>query len=285
MMNKNKPLFNQVAIIGVGLIGGSMGMAIKKKRLAKKVIGFARRKKTIKEALKLKAIDKGTLNLKQAVKNADLIILATPISTIINLSKQIIKFADKNTVITDVGSSKLQIVSSLEKILPRNIQFVGAHPLAGSEKKGASFGCADLFKNTLCILTPTAKTNKTALKKIKDLWQSLGAGIKIMTPKKHDRILAFVSHLPHMVSFSLINSIPDQYLAFAPAGLKDMTRIASSDPAIWKDIFQTNRKELKDAISKFESSLKKLQRMSLSKKGIGVIKTLATIKNKRDNLT
>jgi len=282
---KKSFLFNQVTIIGVGLIGGSLGMAIKKKKLAKKVIGFSRRKSTLKCALKLKAVDKATLNLKQAVKDSDLIILAAPPKTIIKLAKKIVKLVKKDCILTDVGSSKAEIVSSIERKLPRNIKFVGAHPLAGSEKKGVAFACPELFKNSLCIFTPTSRTNAAVLRKIKKLWLSLGADIKSMKPSQHDKILAFISHLPHIVSFGLIQSIPDKFLKFAPQGLKDMTRIASSDAVIWRDIFLSNKKELLVTIDKFQNSLRALKRSIRSNDASKLEKILSSIKNKRDNLT
>jgi len=283
-MKKNNFIFNQVTIIGVGLIGGSLGLAIKKKRLARQVIGFSRRQKTISQALKLKAIDKGTLDLNKAIKGSDLIVLATPAETIIKLAKLIAKIVKEDCIVTDVGSCKAKIIASLEKNFPKNIKFIGGHPLAGSEKKGVVFACPDMFVKSLCILTPTKKTDLLAFKKIKTLWQRLGADIKILSPLEHDKILAFVSHLPHFISFSLIQSVPDKFLKFAPQGLKDMTRIASSDPIIWRDIFSENKKQLLSSIDKFETTLKKIRKLIRSSNGAKLVKVLADIKNKRDNL-
>jgi prephenate dehydrogenase len=283
-MKKNNFLFNQVAIMGVGLIGGSIGMAIKKKRIARRVVGFSRRQKTIKEALKLRAIDSGTLSLRKALKDSDLIILATPVNTIIKLSRSLVKIAEKKSIITDVGSCKSEIVSSFERILPKDIEFVGAHPLAGSERKGVNFGSPDMFENTLCILTPTHKTNKKAFNKIKKFWQSLGAQVKILNPSEHDRVLGFVSHLPHIVAFSLIQSIPEKYLKFAPLGLKDMTRIASSDPVVWSDIFFTNRKLLLEMIDRFVVFLRRFKKLIRSNNEVRLTQILFNIKNKRDKL-
>ncbi|MBM3248492.1 MAG: prephenate dehydrogenase/arogenate dehydrogenase family protein [Candidatus Omnitrophica bacterium] len=283
-MSKDKFLFNQITIIGVGLIGGSLGMAVKKNRLAKKVVGFARKKKTMRQALKSKAIDKGTLNLKEAVKDADLIVLATPAQTIIELAFKIAKLAKKDCIVTDVGSSKLRIVSSLEKILPKNMKFIGAHPLAGSEKKGVEFSCADIFKKSLCILTPTSKTKKDAFDKVKKLWAGVGACVKTLSPSEHDRVLAYISHLPHIIAFSLIQSIPDEFLELSPRGLKDMTRIASSDPILWRDIFSSNKTQVLDAVGDFASSLEKFVKLVGSNDTAKLTKILSAIKNKRDKL-
>ena len=283
-MKKKKVLFNQVAIIGVGLIGGSMAMAIKNRKLAKKVVGFSRRKSTINRALKLKAIDEGTLDLKRALKNSDLIILATPAKTIVKFAGPIVKMAEKNAVITDVGSCKQEIVSTIEKISPRSIKFVGAHPLAGSEKKGVGFAYPEMFDNSLCIITPTAKTDSKSYRRVKELWLRLGANVKTLSPSEHDKILAFISHLPHVLAFSLIHSIPDELLKYAPQGLRDMTRIASSDPVIWRDIFTANKKQLIGSIDKFVISLKKFRKLVGSSDGLGLSRTLSSIKNKRDSL-
>lgn len=266
------------------MIGGSLGMAIKKNKLCPSVIGFARKKKTIKQALKLKAIDKGTLDLKEAVKNADLIVLATSAQMIVTLALQIVKLVKQDCIITDVGSSKLEIVSSIEKKLPKNIKFVGGHPLAGSEKKGVEFSCPDIFKKSLCILTPTSKTQKEALRKIKKLWISLGANVKIMSAQEHDRVLAYISHLPHIIAFSLIQSIPEGFLKLSPRGLKDMTRIASSDPILWRDIFSSNKTQVLGAVDKFASSLKSFRKLVSSNEGEKLIRVLSAAKNKRDKL-
>ncbi|HOX54969.1 MAG: prephenate dehydrogenase/arogenate dehydrogenase family protein [Candidatus Omnitrophica bacterium] len=283
-MKKDKFLFNQVTIIGVGLIGGSLGMAIKKNRLARRVVGFPHRKATIRQALKLKVIDKGTLELKEAVKDADLVVLATSTQTIVTLAQKILKLAKKNCIITDVGSSKLAIVSSIEKRLPKDIKFVGGHPLAGSEKKGVEFASADIFKQSLCILTPTSRTDRGALNKIKKLWISVGASVKTLTPQNHDRILAYISHLPHIIAFSLIQSIPEEFLKLSPRGLKDMTRIASSDPVLWRDIFSSNKRQVLNAVGAFLSSLETFVKLVSSNDAAKLTKILSAIKNKRDKL-
>ncbi|MDO8662571.1 MAG: prephenate dehydrogenase/arogenate dehydrogenase family protein [Candidatus Omnitrophota bacterium] len=248
-------LFNKVAIIGTGLIGGSLGLFIKKHRLAQEVVGVSRHKKSLGLALKMKAIDRGSLSL-DIIRGADLLILATPVETIVNLRKQILKIAGKGCLVTDTGSTKVNIVSFLEKTFPN---YIGAHPLAGSEKCGIANASIGLFKNSLCILTPTKKTQKKALDKIKALWVKAGARVVLLSPKEHDRILSFTSHLPHSVAFSLIDSIPDKFLKFASGGLKDTTRIAASSPELWQGIFLTNKINLLESISLFEEGLNKLK--------------------------
>jgi len=248
-------LFNKVAIIGTGLIGGSIALDIKRRKLANKVIGVSRRKKSLLLAKRLGAIDYGSREI-DIIKGADLVILATPVSTILNLANSISKSLTRDCLVTDVGSTKKEIVAKLEKVFP---YYVGSHPLAGSEKRGVVHACANIFKDSLCILTPTKNTNPRALSKIKKLWIQLGAKVKFLSPGEHDEILSFVSHLPHIIAFSLISSIPSGYLSFASTGLKDATRIAASDSEIWRDIFSSNRKNVLKGIELFQKSLVKIK--------------------------
>lgn len=282
---KEKILFNKVTIIGVGLIGGSIGMALKKKRLAKEVIGLCHRRSTINLALRRKAIDKGTLNLKAAIKDADLIILATPIKSIIKLAHQIIKQMNNKCILTDVGSSKFEVVNTIERNLPNNIKFVPAHPLAGSEKKGVKFASSELFIKSVCILSPTKKIDVWAMRIIRKLWQSLGAEVKILDPLEHDDIISFISHLPHMLAFSLINSIPKRYLKFTTRGLQDSTRIAASDPLVWRDICLTNSNQIVKTIKIFELNLSRIKRLVRQKKARAILKIFQDAKTKREVLS
>lgn len=248
-------LFKKVAIVGPGLIGGSLALAIKKKGLAGQIIGVSRRRKTLLLARRMGAIDKGARDLR-IIRDADLVILATPVNTIINLAPRILKVIRKECIVTDVGSTKQMIVSKLGRIFPN---YVGSHPLAGSERRGVLNADAGMFKDSLCILTPTRNSNKTAQEKIKRLWRNLGARVVSMTPSSHDKILSFVSHLPHLVAFSLIGTVPAKYLKFASAGLKDTTRVAASDSEIWSDIFLSNQKNIVKAIGLIQKNLSKIK--------------------------
>ncbi len=243
--------FNKVAIVGIGLIGGSLGLAIKKNKLASEVIGVSRHKKNLTRALKAGAIDKGFQDV-SAVKDADLVILSAPVGAILELAPKIAKVIKPDCIISDVGSTKQEIVSAFDNICGN---FVGAHPLAGSEKRGVEHSNAELFKGALCILTPTKRTNEVALKKIRQLWSTLGSRVTVLPAGIHDKILSFVSHLPHIAAFSLVNAVPVEYLRFAASGFKDTTRIASSDSEVWFDIFLSNRKEVLNAIGQLEKNL------------------------------
>lgn len=279
-----KKLFNKIVIVGVGLIGGSLGMAVKKKHLAERVVGLVRRPKTISEGVKQKAIDKGFLAAGPAIKDADLVVLATPVETIVEIFPKIKRFIKQGCIVIDLGSCKEKIVSVLEKKMPAGAAFVGCHPIAGSEKKGVNFAQPELFKNTPCIITPTPRTNRAALAKIKKLWQAVGARVEILNPAVHDKILASVSHLPHVAAFSLIKTIPAKYLRFSSRGLKDTTRIASSDPELWRDIFLMNAKNILKVINDLEINLKVFKRLIARKDRQGLMKLIEQAKLKRDYL-
>jgi prephenate dehydrogenase len=273
-------MFNKAAIIGTGLIGGSMAIAIKKKRLAREVIGISRHKSTLLWAKKRHWIDKGSQDL-SAIRGSDLVVLAAPVNTILKQADTVARFAGKECLITDVGSSKKQIVNKLSAIFPN---FVGGHPLAGSEKRGIVNASEDIFKDYLCILTPGDKTRAAALNRIKRLWLGLGARVAVMDAEKHDRILSFVSHLPHAVAFSLIGIIPQEYIRFGASGLKDTTRVASSDHKLWSDIFLSNRKNMISSMAAFEKNLRRIRSAILNRDEKTLVAILKKANIKREAL-
>lgn len=273
-------LFNKVAIIGVGLIGGSIALGLKKKKLSYEVIGISRHKKTLLLAKKRGAIDRGSQQI-NIIKDADLVILATPINTMIKLVPLILKVIKPECVVSDVGSTKQEIVSKLDKVFPH---YVGSHPLAGSEKRGIIHSCPDIFKGSLCILTPTKNTSYDALVKIKRLWSELGANVVFLPADTHDKILSFISHLPHIVAFSLIGIIPKKYLKFASTGLKDTTRIAASDSQLWTDIFLSNQRNMLKTIELLRENLSKIKSVINKGDREQLIKILREAREKRDRL-
>ena len=279
-------LFNKVTIIGVGLIGGSIGLGIKKRALAKEVIGVFRRPSTLKKALKSKAVDRGTLYIADGVKDADLIILATPVYSIPKLANEVIKYAKRGAIVTDVGSTKEWIVSEIEKKLGRSpaVSFVGSHPMAGSEHGGVEFAKEYLLDGAPCIVTKTKRTNKKAFDKVVKFWKALGAKVELTDPKSHDRSVSLVSHLPHVVAFGLAGAVPKDFYKYAAEGFRDTTRVASSDPRLWADIFMTNKKEVLRSVSAFEKYFKKIV-AALSKNDYRrVVGLLEKAKAKRDKL-
>jgi prephenate dehydrogenase len=273
-------LFNKVAILGVGLIGGSIAQAIKKKGLAKEVVGVSRHKKNVLLAKRFQVIDRGSQDL-NIIKGADLVILATPVDTIINLGAKVSHLVNEECIVTDVGSTKQKIVSKLEKIFPR---YIGTHPLAGSEKRGIANARTVTLKDSLCIFTPTRHTDKEALRAVKRLWVKLGTQIVFVSPTTHDKILSFVSHLAHVASFSLIGTMPTSYLRFASGGLKDTTRIAASDSELWADIFLSNQKNIARALTNFQKHLGKIKSAINNRDKKLLIHILKEAKAKREAL-
>lgn len=258
-------IFKKIAIIGVGLVGGSIGLAIKERRLAQSVVGIGRRTASIKEALRCSAIDFGTKNLLKGVSDADLVVIATPVCSIPKIVAEIAGALKEGAIITDVGSAKFRIVREIESFLPRGILFAGSHPLAGSEKRGASAAESGLFEGSIVVMTKTARTNKIALIRLREFWKSLGAKkIFIKSPEEHDRIVAEISHLPHIVATALVNSADKRSLGFASTGFKDTTRIAASDPDIWRDICAANSGQIIKALSKYDRYLSRLKKLIIA---------------------
>lgn len=273
-------LFKKVAVVGIGLIGGSLALALKKSKICREVVGVSRHKDTVSMALRMKAIDKGSLSL-EIIKGSDLVIIATPVSLIMGLRKRILKYVDKDTIVTDVGSTKQCISSCLSKTFS---SYIGSHPLAGSEKRGIANASAGIFKDSLCILTLEKNSSILALGKIKKMWRGLGAKVLILSSKEHDKRLSFASHLPHIVAYALIGAIPKEALGFAARGLKDTTRIASSDPGLWSDIFLTNRKNLLSAIGLFEENINKIKSAIKSNNRNSLSSILSQSQKKRELL-
>lgn len=273
-------LFRQVAIVGTGLIGGSLALAMRRHALAGEILGVSRHKESLALAKRNGVIDRGSQYI-DILKDADLVILATPIHTILDLARPISKIIRADCIVMDVGSTKERIVSELEDMFPC---YVGSHPLAGSEKRGVINANSGIFKDSLCILTPTAKTDKRSLNKIKNLWIKIGARVAMLNPGVHDKILSFVSHLPHISAFSLMSLVPRDCLKFASTGLKDTTRIAASDSAIWADIFLTNSKNVLTTIKLFEDKLSKIQNAIRKQDRDALISILEAARKKRQAL-
>jgi len=277
-------MFKKITIIGLGLIGGSLALAIKEKKLAKEVAGVSRREKTIKKAVKNKIVDFATLDLEEGVKDSDIVIIAAPVLKIADIARRAASFLKKGAVITDAGSTKKYIVKNIEKAKLGGIDFVGSHPIAGSEKSGIGFADKDLFKGAYCVLTKTENTNPGALNKVRKFWIALGMKIVIVSPERHDRLLSKISHLPHACAVSLINSVGKNGIALAAGGLKDTTRIASCDPELWKDIFLTNRENLARDIGMLKKELFRIEKALKSNDTQGLSRLLSKAKSIRDSL-
>jgi len=277
-------VFNKVAIVGVGLIGGSVGLAVKKRKLAKKVIGVCRRESSRQKALKFKAVDKATLNLKEAVTGADLVIVASPVGKIVTLAAKCVKFMGKDAILTDVGSSKERIVREIEKIAHKKTNFVGSHPMAGSDKSGVWCANSELFEDNPVIITKSKKTGKKSLAILARFWKKLGARVFVLSPAKHDRDVALASYLPHALSYALAGLQTKDSIKLAGGSLRDTTRVSSSDPELWKDIFLFSREPLLGSIRAFSRDLAKLEKFVRKGDQKAVKRFLVTAKKVRDSI-
>ena len=241
-----QPQFEIVAIVGPGLIGGSLGMAIRQRSLARRVIGIGRRQASVQAALDVGAADTVTLDPAEGVRQADLVVLATPISTLARLMPAIALAMKAQATLTDVASTKQEVIATIRAALERrpDVAYVPGHPMAGSERHGSANAHALLFERSICILTPLAGTPPDAVRRVAALWESVGARVCQMDPASHDRLVARISHLPHLAAAALLLTVSADEATLAGPGLTDTTRIASGDPALWRDICQTNAPQI-----------------------------------------
>ncbi len=282
-MFNRKQLFRRVAIVGTGFMGASLGLAMKKKELAKEIIGIGRHETSLREATDIGAIDESTIDLKKGLIGADLIILAAPVNGILDVIDTLGQDHKRSCIVTDLGSTKVEIVERAEKLLHHSVLFVGSHPLVGSEKKGPTYANAQLYEGATCIMTPTDKTNRLAKEKMKHFWSQLGCNVKMMTPVEHDQALAYTSHLPHLAAFALMKSIPDAYLEHAGQGLKDTTRVSASDPEMWRDIAISNNKQILKALDENVKILAALRKAIVTKDRETLMDIFKQAKTKRES--
>ncbi|OGX28380.1 MAG: hypothetical protein A3B78_00810 [Omnitrophica WOR_2 bacterium RIFCSPHIGHO2_02_FULL_67_20] len=278
-----KPLFRQVTIVGLGLIGGSVGLAARRRRLARQVVGLSRREATIRRASSRGAIDWGTTDPARAVRDADLVVLATPVDTIVPQALRLARFMRPGGLLTDTGSAKAAVVGALDRRLPGRVAFVGAHPVAGSEQRGLDAVDPRLFEGSLCVVTLTARTDRRALAAVSRFWAGLGMRVVTMSPARHDRLLAGGSHLPHLIAYALAGSVSPG-LPRSPRSFTDATRIARSEPELWDDIFLSNRRPLLAALVAFTRELERLGRAVATGDRVSLRRRLARAKRRRDAL-
>jgi len=266
-MSETMVKFNSVAIVGVGLIGGSFALSARQKGIFNHIVGIGRTPENLRKARDLNVVDEFTLNLDEGVKNAELVVIATPVSDIIPIIKKVLPALKKGAIITDVGSVKNEIMIETDKLSLPGVFFVGSHPIAGTENSGVEAAFSDLFLGKKCILTPSEKTDPSALEKIKNLWMLVGSEVFFMDSEQHDQILGAVSHLPHMIAFALVNYLheinneKESVFKFSGGGLKDFTRIAASHPIMWKDIALMNKENLVNLMEGFQKTLEELKEL------------------------
>ncbi len=258
-------LFNRLVIAGVGLIGGSLGLAARERGLVREVVGFGRTEGNLKVALERGILTSYTFDPAEAARGCDLLLLAVPVEATGPVAQQFIPFLPAGCIITDAGSVKAPVVNVMEPLLPPTMSFVGAHPIAGTEHSGAAAAFATLFDNRLCVLTPTTRTNPEALARIRALWAGVGMRVEEMDMYVHDQVLARVSHLPHIIAFSVMNALRAAHLSgvdplgYAGSAFEGLTRVASSPVEMWRDICQSNRDALHAALTEFETALAQMK--------------------------
>jgi len=265
-----------IVIFGVGLIGGSVALALKKTGHAPTIVGVGRSVESLNQALELGVIDALETNVQAACSDADLILIAAPVAQTSAILQSIKPHLNKDTVITDAGSTKSDVLSAAQAILGEQFnQFIGGHPIAGAEKSGVSAAKSDLFVGKNVVLTPTPATNIHAAHRATQLWQACGAKVSEMSAENHDAIFAAVSHLPHLLAFALVDDIAsrpnaEQLFSFAASGFRDFTRIAGSHPEMWRDISLANKTALLSEISAFESELTQLKQLLANEDATGI---------------
>lgn len=279
------PTYRKVAIIGVGLIGGSIGLALKQRRLAEKVVGVGRSQTSIDRALACQALDSGGIDLESGIGGAELVVVATPVAEIADYACRAIAAADSDALVTDAGSTKAAICTDIESRLgPAVRQFVGSHPLAGDHRTGPENARGDLFLDRTVVVTPTKSTPPEAVAKVESFWQNLGAKTIQLSPAEHDEALAATSHLPHLVASAVAAATPEEFLNLAATGWADTTRIAAGAPELWSQIFAQNQPAVLTALANLQTQLGSLE-TALKQKDWAKLRTiLEQAKRTRDAL-
>lgn len=255
-----------MTILGVGLIGASLAQSCKQRNLVGTIVGFGRNAGNLKKAQERNIIDSGSTDLKTAVTGSDLIVLCTPVGVLAERIREMIPFLQDGCIITDAGSVKGPMVEKIDALMPDSVYYVGAHPIAGGEQSGLEASSADLLTGAKCIITPTASTQADALKRVTEFWIEVGMKTITMDAHEHDTIFGALSHLPHVVAYALMNTVANvktenhaDILSMSGGGLKDITRIASSDPVMWRDICLENKRPVVTLIDQFQNTLENIK--------------------------
>lgn len=270
------PLINRLAIIGLGLIGGSLARILREKGEVGEIVGIGRGADNLRRGVELGVIDRYEHNPGAGVKGADMVFVATPVCTIPGIIAAIAPYLSPGAIVTDGGSVKEEIVVACEPLMPAGCHFIGGHPIAGTEKSGVDASFSTLYQGKRCIITPTPASDRGALEKVTRMWQLAGSEVVLMDPIKHDKVVAAISHLPHMVAYSLVNTVGDydgcdeNILKYSAGGFRDFTRIASSDPVMWRDIALQNRAAVLEMMDFFSGRYAELRRIVAAGDGAGL---------------
>ncbi|MGP4691190.1 prephenate/arogenate dehydrogenase family protein [Agrobacterium cavarae] len=260
-------LFERIALIGIGLIGSSIARDIKELGLAREVVVSTRSEETLKRAEELELGASYTTSVADAVREADLVIVSVPVGASEDVAKQIAPHLKAGAIVTDVGSTKASVIAQMAPHMPQHVHFIPGHPLAGTEKSGPDAGFAGLFRDRWCIFTPLPGTDAAALDRLKGFWLALGSRVDEMDPEHHDKVLAIVSHLPHIIAYNIVGTADDlsavtesEVIKYSASGFRDFTRLAASDPTMWRDICLHNKDAILEMLARFSEDLAYLQR-------------------------
>ena len=267
MSATGKPLFDRVALIGVGLIGSSMARAARRAHLAGHIAGYAHTPEIVERAKKAGFADSMHGDLLSCVKDADLVVLAAPVGAFAEIAKVIGPHLKPGAIVSDTGSVKGAVIRDVTPHLPKGVHLIPAHPIAGTEQSGPEAGFAELFDGRWCILTPAADADPAAVETLKTFWERLGSQVEIMEAKHHDLVLAITSHLPHLIAYNIVGTAnhleqvtKGEVIKYSAGGFRDFTRIAASDPTMWRDVFLNNREAVLEMLGRFSEDLTDLQR-------------------------
>jgi cyclohexadieny/prephenate dehydrogenase len=260
-------MFKKVCIIGCGLIGSSLARAIKKNNLAEKIVSSNRSDAVNKKVIELKIVDDSSSDTKKMADDSDLVVIATPLSSYENVISKIKNSLKNGVILTDVGSVKENIINLVEKSIPENISWIPSHPIAGTEESGPETGFSELFHNRWCILTPSKTAKEKDINLLQTFWEKVGSKVDIMKAKQHDYILSITSHMPHLIAYNIVNTSlniqnekESDIVKYSAGGLRDFTRIAASNPIMWRDVFIHNKKNTSKMIDKFIENLEDLKK-------------------------
>jgi len=263
----SRPMFSKVALLGIGLIGSSMAHAMRRAGLAAHIAGYSHRKETLDKARAIGFADSLHEHAGAAARDADLVVLAAPVGAFGAIAKDITGDLKRGAIVSDVGSVKTAVVRDVGPFIPDGVHFVPAHPIAGTEQSGPDAGFAELFDGRWCILTPPAGTDAAAIETMKSFWQRMGSQVEVMDPKHHDLVLAITSHVPHLIAYNIVGTAADletvtegEVIKYSAGGFRDFTRIAASDPTMWRDVFLNNREAVLEMLGRFNEDLSALQR-------------------------
>jgi cyclohexadieny/prephenate dehydrogenase len=272
-----EPIFDEMAIIGVGLIGSSVARAVRRRGATRRIVLADRSQEALARAKALALGDETTSDLATAVRSADCVMLCAPVGANEAIGRAITPALKAGAIVSDVGSVKGAVISTLEPLLPTHVSLVPAHPVAGTEQSGPDAGFAGLFINRWCILTPPNRAERKAVHKIRSLWEALGSHVEIMSAAHHDLVLAITSHVPHLIAYNIVGTAADleevtrsEVIKFSAGGFRDFTRIAASDPTMWRDVFLQNKEAVLEMLSRFNEDLTALQRMIRREDGDGL---------------